>query len=264
MFKQSFVIVSIVVLSTTSYAQFSNPMSPQASNQSKAQVEMSEKEKDVLLMKEDATESAYGLLFNEEDFLSGLTPWSQFDNVIVVNKAANGSTAQSLKLYSHRQLILETKVSTGREDVEKVSMLTGFFRKFGKGSTTSHWRHTTRGFYTIKRIENSEYRSGESKFKMPYALFFNSTRGLAIHQVPPDLSSGEKSGENALGTRASGGCVRIHKNVMPTIHQIVTSAGKGSVPVIDTKTGIQKLDASGQPAYENWYRTLVIVQEIQD
>ncbi len=212
-------------------------------------------------------EAEAGLLFNEAEYLSGQSVLNQFENVIVINKAAKGTTAQTLNLYTNGQLALTTKVSTGREDVEVVKGAKKLVRKlFGtKGTTESHWRHTTSGFYSIKRVEGANYRSGESKFQMPYAMFFNDIRGLAVHQVPPDLSGGgEAAGEYALGTRASSGCVRVHKNTIRDIHDAVTRAGKGLVPVLDTKTGQQLLNADGSGKMAQGYRTLVIVQEVLD
>lgn len=215
------------------------------------------------MMVEDAYEAPRGQLFNEAAYFADQTVLSQFVNVIVVNKAAKGPTAQTLRLYTNRQLVLTTKVSTGREDLEYVSRVKGIIRRWGntKGSTESHWRHTTRGFYVMKRVEGANYRSGESNFQMPYALFFNEKRGLAVHQVPPDLRGGEAAGEAALGRRASGGCVRVHKNVAQDIHGAVVAADKGQIPVLDTRTGAPKLDASGNVVYEKGYRTLVIVEE---
>lgn len=215
------------------------------------------------LMVEDSYEASAGQLFNEEAYFQGQTPLSQYTNVIVINKAAKGPQAQTLRLYTNRQLILETKVSTGKEDVEYIGVMKGIIRRIGKGkgTTQSHWRHTTRGFYTIKRVENYDYRSGENKFHMPYAMFFNDKRGLAIHQVPPDLNGGEIAGERALGHRASGGCVRVHKQVVLDIHNAVTGTGRGSIPVLDTRTGEPKLDGNGNMVYENGYKTIVIVEE---
>lgn len=212
------------------------------------------------LMVEDPYEAPAGQLFDEAAYFADQTPLSQYVNVIVVNKAAK---AQTLRLYTNRQLILTTKVSTGREDVEYVSPVSSFLRRFGvkKGTTESHWRHTTRGFYTVKRVEGADYVSGESKFHMPYAMFFNEDHGLAIHQVPPDLVGGEAAGEAALGQRASSGCVRVHKNVIVTIHDAVIAADRGQIPVLDTRTGAPILDAGGKVTYDKGYRTIVIVEE---
>ncbi len=210
------------------------------------------------LMIEDSYEAPPGVLFNEDAYFKNETAQSQYVNVIVINKAAK---AQTLRLYTNRQFILETKVSTGREDLEYVTPIAGFLRRFYRGAMESHWRHTTRGFYVIKRVENVDYRSGENKFHMPYAMFFNEKRGLAVHQVPPDLKGGEAAGENALGNRASSGCVRVHKNVIQEIHGAVVAADRGLIPVLDTRTGQPILDAGGKMIYEKGYKTLVIVEE---
>lgn len=215
---------------------------------------------------EPVYEAAAGQLFIEQDYFSGSSPLAQYDNIIVINKAAKGTTAQTLRLYTKGQLVMTTDVSTGREDVEFISGAKKLFRKLfnTKGTTTSHWRHTTRGFYTVKRVEDANYKSGESGFHMPYAMFFNDDRGLAVHQVPPDLSGGEAAGEYMLGQRASSGCVRVHKKFIQTIHNAVRSAGRGLVPVIDTKTGLAKTNADGSLLMKDGFKTLVIVEEVQD
>lgn len=212
-------------------------------------------------MVEDSYEAPRGRLFNEQAYLRGETYLNQYTNVIVVNKAASGSQAQTLRMYTNRQLMLSTYVSTGLEDWEHVGAIEGIFNRFTKGTVKSHWRHTTRGFYRIKRVHGYDYRSGESKSQMPWAMFFNEDRGLAIHQVPPDLASGEAAGEAKLGRRASSGCVRVHKSQIRTIHQAVVAADRGSVPVLDTRTGQPKLDQYGKVRYERGYKTIVIVEE---
>ena len=207
---------------------------------------LSEEEK---LMVEKPYEAPVGKLFDEEAYLNGELAINQFVNVAVVNKKARGPGAQTVRFYTNRQLILETKVSTGREDVEIVGTFTGLFRKVfnTKGTSTSHWRHTLRGFYPVTRVYDQTYRSGESNFQMPYAVFFNDENGLALHQVPPDLAGGEEAAIAKLGTRASSGCVRVHETPMIQINQAVLAADKGQVPVIDSKTGQQKVDKYGQP-----------------
>ncbi|WP_413612777.1 L,D-transpeptidase [Bdellovibrio sp. HCB-110] len=241
--RQLLTVFSILLLATL--------FSVQSFAQSKAEIERR-------LMVEDSYEASYGQLFNEAAYFRGDTFLNEYTNVIVINKAAN---KQTLRLYTNRQLMLSTKVSTGREDVEHIGAVRGVFNKIFKGTTQSHWRHTTRGFYTIKRVEGYNYRSGESKFHMPYAMFFNDRRGLAVHQVPPDLSGGEAAGEYALGSRASSGCVRVHKNYIQQIHTAVLAADKGQIPVLSTKTGQAQLDEYGRVRYERGYKTIVIVEE---
>lgn len=216
---------------------------------------------DSKLMVEDPTEAPAGKIFDEDAYFHGALPVNQFVNVIVINKAASGPEAQTLKMYTNRQLVLSTKVSTGREDVEHVGFISGIIRHFGRGATHSHWRHTTRGYYAIKRVEGADYKSGENNFHMPYAMFFNEVHGLAIHQVPPDLAGGEAAGIAQLGHRASSGCVRVIEADAISIHNSVLAADQGEIPVIDTKTGVQDVDQYGKPEFTHGYRTMVIVEE---
>ncbi|WP_413559032.1 L,D-transpeptidase [Bdellovibrio sp. HCB209] len=213
------------------------------------------------LMVEDSYEAPKGILFNEAAYLAGQTDYSDYTNVIVINKAARGPGAQKLRLYTNRQLVMTTNVSTGTEELEYIGKFKGVINGIFKGSRASHWRHTTRGFYSIKRVYDYNYRSGESKFMMPYAMFFNDARGLAIHQVPPDISGGEANGIAALGSRASGGCVRVKSGAINTIHDAVVRADKGHMPVIDSKTGRQSVDKNGQPQSKVGFRSIVIVEE---
>lgn len=216
---------------------------------------------DSQLMVEDSTEAPTGKLFDEEAYFRGELAVNSFVNVLVINKAAKGETAQTLRFYSNRQLVFTTQVSTGVETVEHVSGFSRFFRRLSRGALYSHWRHTTRGYYVIKRVYGADYRSGENNFHMPYAMFFNDVHGLAVHQVPPDLKGGEQAGINALGHRASSGCVRVNKDQVIQIHDAVVAANQGDIPVIDSKTGLQTVDQFGKPEFSKGYRSIVIVEE---
>ncbi len=215
------------------------------------------------LMVEEPYEAPQGQIFNEEAYFRGELAINQFTNVVVVNKAAYGPRAQTARLYINRQLILTTKVSTGREDVEYINPFKGIFRKVfqAKGTSESHWRHTLRGFYGVTRVMDENYKSGESKVQMPYAMFFNDSHGLALHQVPPDLIGGEAAGIAALGSRASSGCVRVNKDQVIQIHNAVVAADQGQVPVIDSRTGEQVVDPYGRPQTKIGWKTVVIVEE---
>ena len=213
-------------------------------------------------MVEDSYEAPLGVkLFDEAAYLNGTATYNAYSNVIVINKKAKGPGAQTLRLYTNGRFVLETKVSTGVESLEYVTALSGFFRQFGRGATHSHWRHTTRGVFTVKRVEAGDYKSNESNFHMPFAMFFNDKRGLAVHQVPPDLKGGEKAGENALGNRASSGCVRVHKDTIQQIHGAVVAAGTGETPVLDSRTGEVVLKENGQKSFQVGYKSIVIVEE---
>ncbi|MBC7456846.1 MAG: hypothetical protein H7235_01110, partial [Bdellovibrionaceae bacterium] len=109
---------------------------------------------------EPAYEAPAGQLFDEAAYLAGTSPISQFTNVFVVNKALNGLSAQTLRMFTDgKEVQLESnKVSTGAEDEEIVSGGKKALRKIGrlfgkKGSLESHWKHTTRGFYSVSRVE---------------------------------------------------------------------------------------------------------------
>lgn len=220
-------------------------------------------EAEAKFMVEKPYEAPVGRIFDEEAYFRGELAINQFTNVVVVNKAAYGETAQTARLYVNRQLLLTTKVSTGREDVELINPFKGIFRKIfqTKGTSESHWRHTLRGFYAITRVMDENYKSGESKVQMPYAMFFDDTHGLALHQVPPDLAGGEAAGIAALGKRASSGCVRVNKDEVIQIRNAVLAADKGEVPVIDSRTGQQVLDKYGRPQTKSGWKTIVIVEE---
>lgn len=215
------------------------------------------------LMVEEPYEAPAGKLFDEEAYFRGELAVNQYTNVVVVNKAAYGPEAQTARLYINRQLILKTKVSTGREDVEYINPVKSIFRKIfqTKGTTESHWRHTLRGYYGVTRVMDENYKSGESKVQMPYAIFFNDSHGLALHQVPPDLIGGEAAGIAALGNRASSGCVRVNKDQIIQIHDAVVAADQGQVPAIDSRTGQLVLDPAGRPVYKTGWKTIVIVEE---
>jgi L,D-transpeptidase catalytic domain len=218
---------------------------------------------------EPAFEAPKGLLFNEADYLSGKSALSQFDHVIVINKAIRtktSTTGQTIRMFSHgvEVTLPKTNISTGKEDVEKVKGVAKLIRRWGwaKGTTTSHWRHTTKGFYSVKRVEGANYQSGESSFHMPYAVFFNDVNGLALHEVPWEFSA---EGHGLLGQRASSGCVRVHKDTIPGINKAVRDSGKGLVPVINTKTGLQEKNADGTlKTNKDGWRTIVIVQEVEN
>lgn len=215
------------------------------------------------LMVEDAYEAPRGILFDENAYFQNQLPVNEFNTIIVVNKAAKGPSAQTLRLYRNRQLLLVTKVSTGREDLEYVTPQDAEeHRRSGKGALESHWRHTTRGFYPLQRIEGPDYQSRENNFHMPYAMFFNEDHGLAVHQVPPDLQGGEAAGEAQLGHRASSGCIRVHKDFIQEIHSEAVAAGIGTIPVLDTRTGQQRRHGWFKRLEQTrGYNTIVIVEE---
>lgn len=185
--------------------------------------------------------------FNPEVF-KDRTHWvNDFEIVIIINKANKGPTKQTLVLYKDGVETIRTKVSTGREIIEKARSL---FRWHAPKKT--YFSTTNTGYFGVIWM-NPLHKSDLWGTKMPWSIFFDG--GIAIHERPDKT-------EGALGTRASGGCVRVSNTVASTIYAYVQEAGKGSVPQFD-QYGEPKRDANGNILRKNDFRTLIIVQNVQ-
>lgn len=171
---------------------------------------------------------------------------NQYEIVIVVNRANKGSSKQSLRLYDRGTLVLNTLVSTGREKVEKK-------RKYfwEKGPNKTYFSSTNPGYFPVQWI-NEDHKSKTWRTKMPYSIFFDG--GIAIHQAP-------KGTEGILGSRASGGCVRVSAATAPTIFAYVENAGTGYVPDV-ARNGEPVLDANGNIKMRQGHRAIVIVEDV--
>jgi len=179
-------------------------------------------------------------------------PWiKEFRYVIVVNKANKGSDKQTLRLYEYGQLIKTTKVSTGRDQFE---------RKGSHGSTADAWTVTPTGYYTPQWLSRN-HKSNAYKHKwswltggakMPNAIFFNG--GIAFHSAT--------SHANELGSRASGGCVRLPHEFSGELFDRISYTSGSRIPKF-TVNGEQALDKDGNPTYkEDGYSALIIVQNV--
>lgn len=178
---------------------------------------------------------------NEQDSLV-----SQFDVVIWVNKANSGSSKQTLEIWTRGQKTLTTKVSTGREKWEKSRSWI-----WGKGPKNSYFSSTNVGYYTPFHL-NPLHKSKLWRTDMPWSIFFDG--GIAIHQAPPDT-------EYALGSRASGGCVRVSRSVASGIYNLVLGTQNSWIPEF-TRDGKFVLDSTtGQPKRKRGYSTLIIVED---
>jgi lipoprotein-anchoring transpeptidase ErfK/SrfK len=112
-----------------------------------------------------------------------------------------------MQVYLDGQLIHNFLVSTGRETPE--------IAKSGR----QYFSATPTGKFRI----DSRYKNYESKTwlaPMPYAQFFNG--GIAIHATV-------KSHYAALGSRDSGGCVRLHLDNAKIVWNLVDQVGKQNV-----------------------------------
>jgi len=128
--------------------------------------------------------------------------------VIVINKAARGTGAQTLKLYESGVEVMSTKVSTGKE--ERVVSTSG----------RTYISTTPKGFFRPTKMY-TDYLSYTWNAPMPNAVFFIG--GIAIHATGT-------SNYSKLGSRASGGCVRTTLEDSKKIREIVMESGKGSAP----------------------------------
>lgn len=180
--------------------------------------------------------------FTEETFLDEPL-FLEFDTVIVINKANKGFDKQTLRLFKKGRLILQTLVSTGREQWEGSEAS-------GTKPTRQYFSATGVGYFAPTWLKEMHV-STIWKTEMPWSIFFNG--GIAIHQAPP-------TAENKLGTRASGGCVRVSKTVAEEIFNLVKGGGIGPVPAMN-RDGTFQYDARGNVVRKKTYRSMVIVQE---
>jgi L,D-transpeptidase catalytic domain len=128
--------------------------------------------------------------------------------VIAINKAANGENAQTLTMYENGVEILKEKVSTGREKQEKAK------------SGRVYFSTTPKGFFRPTKMYR-DYMSYTWKAEMPNAVFFIG--GIALHATG-------KSQYPELGTRASGGCVRLKLEISKLLLEKVMETGLGNRP----------------------------------
>lgn len=155
--------------------------------------------------------------------------------VAVINKSKVGSTSQKIRVYVDGTLAYEWLVSTGREKLEVA--------KSGRKYLTT----TPVGYYRPTTIELNHF-SKTWKADMPHAVFFNG--GIAVHA---------STHIDQLGTRASGGCVRLAPENAKTFYELVKSVGYTLVPKI-TRDGKTVLDANGNPVMIKNWNVLIIVE----
>lgn len=178
-------------------------------------------------------------------------PWiNEFRYVVVVNKATQGREAQTIKVYEYKSLIRQENVSTGRDQFEK---------KGEHHSKKDSWSITPTGYYTPdwldKNHRSSNYGGIFSKIlggtKMPFAIFFNGP--IALHEAP-------KGTEGALGTKASGGCIRLPESLAGDLFQRVNETNGARIPKF-TVEGQALVDSSGHLLYrsEPGFSALIIV-----
>lgn len=128
--------------------------------------------------------------------------------VIAVNKSKKGPGAQTLRMFENGVEILTTKVSTGKEERVKSS------------SGRVYISTTPKGFFRPTKVYR-DYLSYTWNAPMPNAVFFIG--GIALHATT-------QSHYKELGSRASGGCVRLTQEISKEIREKVMETGKGTAP----------------------------------
>lgn len=161
-----------------------------------------------------------------------------FPVVVVVNKATRGPSAQTMKLYHRGNLAYTFKVSTGREKDELAKSGRKYF-----SVTPVGWYAPTQTF--------EKYWSNTWQAWMEYSVFF--VGGIATHATTPDHYK-------ELGTRASGGCVRLKKENAKIVYDLVLREAKGDVPVFTREGKIAK-DLWGNVKTQRSWNTIIIVED---
>lgn len=178
-------------------------------------------------------------------------PWiNEFRYVVVVNKAVDGREAQTIKVYEYGELIRKEFVSTGRD---------AFERKGEHHSKKDSWSVTPTGYYTPEWLDKDHRSSSyggifSSIFggaKMPYSIFFNGP--IALHEAP-------KGAEGALGSKASGGCVRLPQSLAGDLFERIKETSGARIPRF-TVEGAPVLDSTGHLQFRKQpgFSALIIV-----
>ncbi|HEY3639433.1 MAG TPA: L,D-transpeptidase [Rhizomicrobium sp.] len=186
---------------------------------------------------------------------------ANFNLFIYVDKAVDGSFAQRMYVFEKMDtgelsLRYNWPVSTGREHDE--------IDPHGRPQSTV----TPRGFFEIdpKRMF-VDHNSSQWDESMPYAMFFSwkpggHSTGLAIHGTPA-------TNYNALGSRASAGCIRLATENAQTLFDLVQSNFHRATPKLaylegDSQVSSEGLllhDAKGGLQMADGYSVLVLVDD---
>ena len=175
----------------------------------------------------------------QEEHLTTSPLLRRFSLVVVVNKAERGRTAQTIRIYDHGRLIVREHVSTGREIFEMRSWIPGVFH----GPKKSYWSITPTGYFTSQWLSKDHESVSWNGTEMPWAIFIDIEDGIALHAAP-------KGTEDALGGRASGGCIRLRPALAEWLFNRVFAGSGASIPRF-TQDGELILDSQGQVEYSN-------------
>lgn len=166
------------------------------------------------------------VVFNADD-MKNPHDWKvrYFDMVVVINKSASG---QNMKVYRKLKksddlpvLVKENwKVSTGRETVE----ISNCDRRelnmpmSDHAPKNSYFSQTPTGYYTPGWLHIDHVSGDWEDAAMDHAVFFDLNRGIATHKVP-------NGAEGALGSRASGACIRMRQGDARELFWMIRATG---------------------------------------
>ena len=185
--------------------------------------------------------------------------FATFNLFIYIDKAERGPFAERMFVFEksgdNLALLYDWPVSTGRESLERDAN--------GHLQTTI----TPVGYFALdpKRMYETHVSSQWNE-EMPYAMFFDwkpngHETGLAIHAASGDAT-------NALGTRASAGCIRLSLDNAHTLFNLVHDQFRGPAPRIAyldgqdvSSEGFLLHDGQGQLQFRDGYSVLVMVDD---
>lgn len=163
----------------------------------------------------------------------GVNIYAEFPLVIVVSKAS-----QSAVVYHNGQKVNEFLISTGRERWE--------IAKSGR----KYFSSTPAGWYSPQTYVRDHY-SKTWKARMEFSIFFIG--GIALHATTEDHYK-------ELGTKASGGCVRMKYEIANWFWDLSKSIGTVKVPAFNS-TGQILRNLNGTIQRQQASGTLIIVTD---
>ncbi|WP_374033806.1 L,D-transpeptidase [Bdellovibrio bacteriovorus] len=177
------------------------------------------------------------LSLRDFDSIESLNVTREFPIVLIANKNASGYEAQTMRVIQSGVHTHTWKISTGREQWETSKSGRQYFT-----TTPPGW------FYPYSIVRNHYSQTWQTN--MEFSVFFNG--GVALHAA-------NSAHNSQLGRRASGGCVRLHRDNAKYIYERIVQEGKGLVPVI-RPNGTVARDWRGNVIRAVKYRTLIVVE----
>jgi hypothetical protein len=170
------------------------------------------------------------VIFPAED-MTNPNDWKNqnFDLVVVINKAEYGQDMRVWRRLKPEDKVLTLvkdgraagwKVSTGREhqEISVCDALELGLPVSNHAPKSSYFSQTPTGYYIPDYLHIDHVSSDWEGSAMDHAVFFDSRRGIATHRVPGGA-------EGALGSRASGACVRMYAGQARELFWMVRATG---------------------------------------